>query len=312
MSRTIYKITVLKWNNHNSKHKDSFKKTLIANNFCGDAKVKVLPASVRWMFLGLLLLCGDMSKDTVEVADSSLRDLLGSGYSSSKALSLLQSFQLLTYEKIDFLRIEVKRNEVKRIEKKEKETAPDFIEVDFKSLEKENGPVKTIKPKHETFEVQIAELYLKIYPLKKGKTAGLKTLTKAIKTNEDLKNLETAILNYKKQIKNPEYTMHFSTFANQWKDWLDENAGSLVLGEESENFKCYFEDFAINILQTKDLGFAPSFHSKTHSAFGSISGFEEFAAQVTNTKKFKESQPDDQLAYFKTALSNELRNRGCL
>ena len=224
MSRTIYKITVLKWNNHNSKHKDSFKKTLIANNFCGDAKVKVLPASVRWMFLGLLLLCGDMSKDTVEVADSSLRDLLGSGYSSSKALSLLQSFQLLTYEKIDFLRIEVKRNEVKRIEKKEKETAPDFIEVDFKSLEKENGPVKTIKPKHETFEVQIAELYLKIYPLKKGKTAGLKTLTKAIKTNEDLKNLETAILNYKKQIKNPEYTMHFSTFANQWKDWLDENA----------------------------------------------------------------------------------------
>lgn len=116
MSNTIYKITVLNWKAHNLKHKDSYKKTLIPNNFCNDAKIKVLPMSVRWMFLGLLLVCGDLSKDTVEVDEGTLKGLLGSGYRTTEALNLLKSIPLLTYQKIEFLRIEKKLNKENRIE----------------------------------------------------------------------------------------------------------------------------------------------------------------------------------------------------
>lgn len=73
-----------------------------------------------------------------------------------------------------------------------------------------------------TFEEQIEELY-KNYPLKKGKTVGVKKLAKEIKTEEQLKKLETAIKNYSLECKgsDPKYIKHFSTFAGCWQDYLE-------------------------------------------------------------------------------------------
>ncbi len=72
------------------------------------------------------------------------------------------------------------------------------------------------------FEEQIGELY-KNYPLKKGKTVGVKKLVKEIKTEEQLKKLETAIKNYSLECKgsDPKYIKHFSTFAGCWQDYLE-------------------------------------------------------------------------------------------
>lgn len=72
-----------------------------------------------------------------------------------------------------------------------------------------------------SFEGEILEAY-KNYPLKKGKTIGVKKLVKAIKTPEQLSELQIAIRNYATECKGkePQYIKHFSTFASCWQDYV--------------------------------------------------------------------------------------------
>jgi DNA-binding Lrp family transcriptional regulator len=72
-----------------------------------------------------------------------------------------------------------------------------------------------------SFEEQILEAY-KNYPLKKGKTIGVKKLAKQIKSEEDLSQLILAIKNYATECKGkePQYIKHFSTFASCWQDYV--------------------------------------------------------------------------------------------
>lgn len=74
----------------------------------------------------------------------------------------------------------------------------------------------------ESYADRILDLYRQ-YPLKKGKTVGLKKLTKQIKSDEDLAQLETAIKNYAAECKgkDPQYIKHFSTFSGCWQDYLE-------------------------------------------------------------------------------------------
>lgn len=115
----IYNITVTNFNKHNKTIKKGHKATLIANNFCNDSKLGTLPLPVRWLFLNLILTCGDMTRDTIELNERQLRDMLESSWSIERALDALQSFQLLSYVKNEVFinRIEKKRKEDKRIEK---------------------------------------------------------------------------------------------------------------------------------------------------------------------------------------------------
>lgn len=76
---------------------------------------------------------------------------------------------------------------------------------------------------------KIENLYAEFYPLKKGKTKGVQKLSKEIKSDSDLENLKTAILNYSKSINDPKYIKHFSTFATEWRDWLEANSGQAVV-----------------------------------------------------------------------------------
>lgn len=77
------------------------------------------------------------------------------------------------------------------------------------------------KASKHSFESQIAEAY-KNYPLKKGKTVGVKKLSKQIKSEEDLSQLILAIKNYAAECKGkePQYIKHFSTFASCWQDYI--------------------------------------------------------------------------------------------
>lgn len=65
----------------------------------------------------------------------------------------------------------------------------------------------------------------KKYPRREGKTPGFKTYSKLIKSDEDRARLEMAIANYSRQKRGTEkrYLLQFSTFMNQWTDWLPEN-----------------------------------------------------------------------------------------
>lgn len=109
----LFRITIPNWNEFNPKHKKGYRATMIPNNFCTDARLNALPMSVRWLYLGLRLMCGEYANDTVLINERQVNDLLTSRLGCVNALTLLQEFQLLTFEKVPLIK-ENKREENKR------------------------------------------------------------------------------------------------------------------------------------------------------------------------------------------------------
>lgn len=97
--------------------------------------------------------------------------------------------------------------------------------------------------KPEVTEQDIEQVYLDLYPLKKGKSKGIKTALKEIKSKQDLKDLKTSINNYNDSINDPKFIKHFSTFMNEWRDWLDPQAGksSIQLTNWDTEAEYYFQ-----------------------------------------------------------------------
>jgi len=149
----FYKITVTNFERHNPHIKKSHKKTLISNNFCWDDKLVELPLSIRWLFLGLLLSCGEVGRESIETTPKTLRTLLGQYPESIEtALLSLQSLQLLTFEKSAPL--ELNRNEMNRNEKKRSSQGVEKDEVPF--------PEKPLKP-DKNLNAEIWESYRSAY-----------------------------------------------------------------------------------------------------------------------------------------------------
>jgi hypothetical protein len=75
------------------------------------------------------------------------------------------------------------------------------------------------------------EIFYSKYPRKVGKERGRKTFKAQIRSEDDLHSLNLALDNYiayvKQNVREARYILHFSTFMNSWKDWLDPKAGSV-------------------------------------------------------------------------------------
>lgn len=144
-SKTIYKITVTNFAKHNATIKKGHKSTLISNRFCQDAKLRMLPITSRWLFLNLILTCGDLHSDTIELSQKSIRDMLECRRNIDRELDSLMELQLVTYEKIEFL---LNRIEKKRIEKK-------IIEgcIDSKKGSRKAAPVAPIEGVNEVIKL---------------------------------------------------------------------------------------------------------------------------------------------------------------
>jgi len=73
------------------------------------------------------------------------------------------------------------------------------------------------------------ESVYKDYPRKEGKSPGMRTLKAQIKTAQDLSDLHAAVMRYrdncKAKGKEQDFILLWSTFANQWRDWLDPETG---------------------------------------------------------------------------------------
>lgn len=82
----------------------------------------------------------------------------------------------------------------------------------------------------EKFDLEAA---YKLYPKKMGKARGMKKLVRDIQTKEQYDSFVSAILKFtnyhRKKGTEEAYFPHFCTFVNNWEDWLDEDAGKLVL-----------------------------------------------------------------------------------
>lgn len=181
--RIIYSIVISNWAKYNSKMKKGHKATLISNNFCDDSKLRVLPLSVRWMYLACLLTAGDQTSDCIEMTESQLRAVLESSWSVPRALDALKQLQLLTYAKNEILlnRIEKKRIEENRIPKGQHELKV----VEKEPIKKQAKPKPPAAISPEKINVVIAkycELWKNRYkanPLISGRSAGqMRTFTK--------------------------------------------------------------------------------------------------------------------------------------
>lgn len=69
-----------------------------------------------------------------------------------------------------------------------------------------------------------------LYPRKMGKSAGMTKALHQCKTFKDACDLEIAVSRYIAYVVSEgterQYIMYFSTFVNQWRDWLDAETGT--------------------------------------------------------------------------------------
>lgn len=71
-----------------------------------------------------------------------------------------------------------------------------------------------------------------LYPLKKGKEAGLKILRRTIKTLPDYQKLQLAVSNYSKEVegREPRYIKNFDNFCKIWRDFISEEQTNKNIG----------------------------------------------------------------------------------
>lgn len=107
------------------------------------------------------------------------------------------------------------------------QTTSDVLNATLHYTTEQNRTNNTI---HAPLVFNFEEIY-KLYPLKKGKSKGLKIANREIKSDDDFGNLGRAVLNYAKSVQgsDPKFVKHFSTFMNEWRDWLDPEAGTSTL-----------------------------------------------------------------------------------
>lgn len=135
----IYQITVPNFRKYNQSLKKGHKATLISNNFCTDSELRTLPMSTRWMFLGIVLTCGDFGDNVVRMSSKDLRDLLECNRNIDRELASLEELQVLSYEKFDLLN---NRKEYKE-KRKEYNRGEDHPNFSGKSPERPNAETKT-------------------------------------------------------------------------------------------------------------------------------------------------------------------------
>lgn len=72
------------------------------------------------------------------------------------------------------------------------------------------------------FEKEILVVY-EAFPKKVGKSKGLKILRRDVQDQEALTSLQKAIKNYANYVSDsdPKFIKHFSTWASEWRDWVD-------------------------------------------------------------------------------------------
>ncbi len=113
----------------------------------------------------------------------------------------------------------------------------EFAKQNVPSSSSSSSSSKTIHNTRSKSAVAIApdldfEKVYEKYPRKVGKKRGLTTLKSTIKTPELLLAACQAVDNYKSYLEQsktePQFIKHFSTFANEWTDWLDASTGKVI------------------------------------------------------------------------------------
>lgn len=152
--KILYKIEIFGWEKYNKKSKPNMPSIMISKRFFEDAKISMLSAGGKLVYLMLLLRRGDADSNVFECChEDVLKSAGGRGNDVSKLLDQLQSFQLLTYEKITPNRIEKNRIESNRSENNFSDPEK-FIQEPIEKTLLQNPKEKKIKNWFEMFVVE--------------------------------------------------------------------------------------------------------------------------------------------------------------
>ena len=79
-------------------------------------------------------------------------------------------------------------------------------------------------------------LVYSMYPRKIGKRRGFISCRNSVKTKDDFERMMLAVRNYRayciRENKEGQYIYAFSTWANNWEEWADKEAGTCDLTQE--------------------------------------------------------------------------------
>lgn len=115
VKKTIYKITVLGWAKYNGTLKRGHKCILLSTRFLDDSKIRALSPVAKLLYLSCLLVAGESIRSQDEVTSKSGHSQIEVSHESlvfhsgvksqsiQSQLDLLQSLQLVTYEKTQAL-----------------------------------------------------------------------------------------------------------------------------------------------------------------------------------------------------------------
>jgi hypothetical protein len=94
--------------------------------------------------------------------------------------------------------------------------------------------------KLKTIAQQVERVYQELYPRKEGKTRGMKRLARQIKNETHLAEFEKAVRNYAEKCegRDTEYIKQFSTFASEWREWIDVPKEKSWLDQKMEEINC--------------------------------------------------------------------------
>lgn len=179
LKKTIYKITIPKWEQYNGSLKKGHQCILLSTGFLSDAKIRSQTLSGRLLFLSCLLVAGESKRSQIEVTHESLCFQSGvKSQSLESQLTQLQSFQLISYEKIPFSQ-DKREEKLKKMEVKGDEKEPEGQAVS-KSLISSRKPKASAPDGTHSVIARYCELWKDRYngtaPIR-GKDAGLvKTL----------------------------------------------------------------------------------------------------------------------------------------
>ena len=200
----IYEVEVKNWDKWNPDEKTVgwFK---LSTNFFDDYAVHSLNANEKLLYLWLLCRCAQIKGSSVKFTRSSLAvHMQFRGSSMVDGLCKLAELGLIILQK-------ERKKERKRVREIDNSKKTNVIETPF---------------------LERLEKIYEIYPKKEGKKLGLKTLSKNITSESEYTDLCKAVENYrsicKSEKKESKYIKQFSTFANNWTDYVEL--------PESENF----------------------------------------------------------------------------
>ncbi len=202
-----FTIKVLNWEKYNGSKKYGHNRFYFDQNFFSSIAAHRLSPAGKVIWLFILSRCAVAGQSTISLTASYIQSASSVPASAvQSAVRTLEACGSIQIIKGDFMELS------KEVNKERKKTEP---------------PKRVSEPAASRPVFDLEFLYRE-YPLKEGKKGGLKVCKRVIKTQQDYENVLYAIRRYTAAKAGSKFIQHFSTFMNNWEDWLDPQTGTVA------------------------------------------------------------------------------------